>query len=136
MCASAKFEDLDLLIFGLLMFSPHLRHSIGIIRLHFKQKARYNHYSLRLPQIFFLINSVWFTFCLLRQNSLKLEFLNQGGTNSSETFSKKTRLPGLSNEPRISSIALQIRKLQRFQMWWKILDHPVYIEMNLRRLTN
>ncbi len=42
---------------------------------------------------------------------LKLEFLNQGKSNQGENYSKKTSPPGLSNELKISSIALQTKKL-------------------------
>ncbi len=59
------------------------------------------------------------------QNFVKLELINQNKSNQSETFSKETGLPGLFIESKIFSLALQIKKLQRFQMWQIYLDHPV-----------
>ncbi len=55
---------------------------------------------------------------------VKLKFLNQDKSNQSETFPKKTSRTGLFNELRISSIALQIRKLWRFEKLSLIMHQP------------
>ncbi len=61
---------------------------------------------------------------------IKLLFLKEDKSNQSGTFSKKTRPSALSNEPKISSLTLQIKKLQRFQMWKKILTYLCTLNNN------